>query len=235
MSSDLHSSTLSTESLCAALRKGFLPGPSETEEEFIERMQKSESSHASAWDQANAVLEPLMGFTIDWVPVQKAKRLFFWEGGATWIAEDGAAIIELKSWGYKPTEILVHEAVHILRCKFQEPRFEEHLAYATSSKPWRRVLGPLFRAPKETILFLLALLLGLYEPLWMLPVVTFFSARLMIERRIFQRCVKKVGLRLTAGLTDKEIARFSRMSSQQIHTYMNEQTSLRWQTLRGII
>ncbi len=235
MSSDLHSCSLSTESLCAALSRGLLPGPQETAEAFEKRIQRAAPSYASHWHEANVILQPLLGFAIDWVPVNKAKRLFFWEGGATWISEEGAAAIELKSWGYKPIEVLTHEAVHVLRCMFHEPRFEEHLAYATSPKKWRRFCGPLFRSSKESIIFLLALALGIFEPLWSLPFFTFFAARLCIERRIFKKCLNKVGLRLAAGLTDKEMALFSKLSIEEIRTFASQQTCLRWHLLRRLL
>lgn len=235
MSSDLRSYSLNTESLCAAFKRGFLPGPKEIEEDFVQRMNKALPSYAAEWQETNEVLQPLVGFTIDWVPINTAKRLFFWESGATWISEEGEAVIELKSWGYKPVEVLSHEALHVLRCKFSEPRFEEHLAYATSSKKWRRTLGPLFRSSKESIVFLLSLFVGLYEPVWSLPVLLFFAARLWLERRIFQRCLQKISLKVAACLTDKEIALFSNMAKEEIHTYASLQEGLRWQLIRRLI
>ncbi len=235
MSLDLHSYSLSTESLCAALKRGLLPGPQEAGEAFEKRIQRAAPSYAVQWQETNAILQPLMGFAIDWVPVSKAKRLFFWEGGATWISDEGAATIELKSWGYKPVEVLTHEAVHVLRCMFQEPRFEEHLAYATSPKKWRRLLGPLFRSSRESIVFLLALALGVFEPLWSLPVFVFFGTRLFIERGIFQKCLKKVSLQVASGLTDKEIVLFSKLSIEEIRAYAFQQPCLRWHLLRRLL
>ena len=51
--------------------------------------------------------------------------------------------------------------------KFEEPQFEELLAYRNSPAAWRRWLGPIVEAPWESLLFMLSLLLLLALDLYL--------------------------------------------------------------------
>jgi len=104
----------------------------------------------------------------DWIRVEYTnKSLMPWHGGVTVIEELDNNIIEAKIQIrkdkslfslYDPNEILLHEAIHMLRMSFPESIYEEILAYRLSDKKWRRYWGALFYSPRITVLFLVSLL-----------------------------------------------------------------------------
>ncbi len=91
--------------------RGFIPGPSENEEEFLKRIQLSEDLHKDCikkfneigqkppfplknslkrkdWDWARVQLAKFYGTSPDWISAFKSsKKLFFWQAGMTWILE----------------------------------------------------------------------------------------------------------------------------------------------------
>lgn len=138
--------------------KGWIAGPNETAEEFAYRYLEG--------SEYPPIENKSYGFTIDWVPLAfKNKKLSPWEGGATWI-ESRKAEIQLRAafekkgrfLGYTKDEIIQHETVHAIRSAFEEPVYEEILAYMTSPKKWRRFVGPLFRSGKTCAVWLAALI-----------------------------------------------------------------------------
>lgn len=200
-------------------KRGLIPGPNEDEKAFLQRASKLESFSPEDWKEAHAKTEKLYGFAIDWVSCTYSNhKLPFWEGAATWISEEGIPSIQLRNGfkkgkylGYTRSEVLAHEAVHAARSAFEEPRFEEILAYRTSTNFFRKCLGPLFRKPKESLLFLLFFPLGI-----------FFLFRLLRDQWIFQGCLQKLPLPVILCLTDKEIARFAEIKPD---------SSLRWRMI----
>lgn len=189
--------------LLALAKRGLIPGPAEPEDEFLKRAAKSKPLGQEAWDEASDITAALYGIQVDWVPCTYSnKKLPFWEGAATWVSEEGTSI-QLRTnfkkgryFGYAQKEVLSHEAVHAARCKFVEPRFEEILAYRTSSNGFRRWFGPLFRRPWESITFLLFFPFGLY-----------LLFRLLRDQSLFARCLKSFSLPAILCMTDAEIAR----------------------------
>lgn len=198
-------------------------------------------------------------------------KLPFWQGGCAWIfqiKEESpiSSIIQLrKSFKhsskylglYDRDELLTHELAHVGRMLFQEPKFEELLAYRTASSPYRRWFGPLIQSSAESALFLLLLftlvvfdvfLLALGRPdayslaLWLktIPVVLIIAAlgRLWKRQRTFETCLSKLKQCVKEGyaeavayrLTDDEILLFSKMSPQEIREYavLQAKEELRW-------
>jgi len=239
-----------SKALIKLYRRGFLPGPNESEEAFLQRVEMCEEiakdpqralrnlplSDFDLCTEPLGLVEPL-NFTFDTLlTVRSDKRLPFWEGAATWSFElEGGGqlpILQLrKNRSYMSLEEIVsHEAVHILRTAFDEMRFEEILAYRTSKKGWRRYFGPLFRRPRESLIFALltlgafaleVILLALFPfAVWAvylfifpLSYVSFLLLRLVRDQRIFSRCLSKLKRRfkehdseeLALFFTDREI------------------------------
>lgn len=215
-------------------RRGYIPGPSEDEAVFLKRVLKA-APQSDHWDEAQPITLPLFGFSVDWVPIHYSnKNLPFWEGAAMWIGEDFS--IQMREGfkkgsylGYKREEVLAHEAVHAARMAFEEPKFEEVLAYRTSKNILRKWVGPLFQKPWETVVLMLSLAAAPLGYFWVpLMALGLLGIRLAWTQWILSRCLKKLPLSIVVCLTDKEIRRFSRLSLSEIETYLKND-----QTLRG--
>jgi hypothetical protein len=235
-------------------RRGLIHAPDESQESYFRRCQA-----AIRVAQVPPLVKTLFDIDPDWVPVvYDNKGLYFWEGGCTWITQDqvtvqlNRAFQKRGSWfGYSRDEILAHELVHAVREKFEEPIFEEVLAYQTTSFPLRRYFGPIFRTANESFFFMIALslftatfFLSQFHTLALVGFLCFLSIgalRLLRMQLIFSRTQKKLSrlvgkqraLAVMLRLTDKEIIRFSKMSAAAITAYANEMstTSLRWQQI----
>lgn len=244
------------EQLIAYNQRGLIPGPFEDETSFIARIKTLEAAPQEEnllsqedWKQAHAITKHLFGFSADWVQAYYCdKGLHFWEGAAVWIGDFPR--IQLKAAFrkggylklYQREELLAHEAVHAARMAFQEKRFEELLAYQTSSKRWRRFCGAFFRTPLETAIFLPTLLISLllaYLPL-ILTLLFLGIGRLTLAQWTFSRAQRKLkqllknpneALPLLLRLTDQEIAFFSHAPVQKIKYFTSSQTSIRWKML----
>ena len=224
-------------------KRGLIPGPNETKEDFLLRVNslKLHPPH------------PIIFFEItpDWVPIYTKKGLPFWEGATTWI-EGSHCSIQLKPtpFFYSQEEILSHELVHATRLLFNEPRFEEILAFRTSKNPLRRYFGPLFTRPFESLLFVILLLLS-----WILYTLDLFLAegdlgnyalslpafilffcliRLIRSQWLFRKTLKtltqilkKKALSAMLYLTDQEIKKFAGQSKEEIWDYIHKSPSTR--------
>lgn len=159
---------ISDAELLAFNGQGLIPGPSETEDLFLERIEKTKKALSKDpsidWEGARSILDPLYAFTPGNARAFYSNRgLTPWQGAAAWIDENGIPSIQLrKSRLYCEQEILAHEAVHAARAAFQESFFEEFFAYRTSEKKWRQILGPIIRRPWEAWPFILLSFLGLW-------------------------------------------------------------------------
>lgn len=268
-------------------QKGLIPGPEESEEAFIERAEYCLNLETEIFKDEQIITEPLLqeplkksealyGIKPDWIPLFFSnERLSPWQGGCVWIFQinddsptsallqmrKGFAIKKKYLLLYDRDELITHELAHVGRMAFQEPKFEEILAYQSSSSWYRKILGPLFQASWESMLFVLMLMaivffdlflilmghLDLYfQLMWLkaLPVVyvTLLLIRLIGRYRAFSRCKTRVKSLLPPNkdplpfiyrLTDKEIIAFGSWSKEQIQEYIAEQKdhSLRWRTL----
>lgn len=186
----------------------------------------------------------------DWVElVFSNKGLLPWEGGCLWITEDQKPLLQLRKtfekkeriFGlYSREEIISHELIHAYRFQFNEPIFEEVLAYHTSSSSFRRFLGPLFRSSKESLYFLLAsfsfaatffFTSSLYPFYLLFALYGFFAFRLFKVQRTFNRALAKLGnifknrkkaLDCLLYLKDAEIIQFSKSSEEEILNWVQE-------------
>ncbi len=238
--------------------RGIFPGPKESLEHFSKRAQLAAKNET--YPGVNR-LQDLFGVKPDWVEIKiDQKGLLPWEAAATWIEEDETGFktshIQLKPNAfYLPEEIVAHELVHAMRLSFEEARFEEILAYRTSEKRFRRYFGPLFAKPKEVKgwLFLLITSWAIYWTqfafeieigaeyfLWVpLLILGLGTIRLIRAQRLFSLALnnlEKTGVKalpIALRLSDEEILRFARNSSEEIRDFAQKQrqTDLRWQQL----
>ena len=134
---------------------GIIPGPDETESDFVKRIDILKNLGRNNLFLKEEEFEPLicdfhgLGAKPKWIPlVYSNRRLFPWQGGVSWTINppEGTPfpLVQLRK-GFKKgrflfndrEEVLHHEAVHAMRLAFNEPRFEEILAYFHSKKKWR--------------------------------------------------------------------------------------------------
>ncbi len=223
--------------------------------------------------EAADVTRPLFDITPSWVPILFSNhKLAFWHGGCAWIFQMDeqiplGALFQLRENFarskvylklYQRKELIAHESAHIARMMFQEPKFEELLAYRTASSRFRRWFGPICTTSKETLLFMTSLFLSvtaatvgdLFLPLaiWgtlvLLPLLLFTAALLRLWKRhsAFQRCWQALFAYLKDStktnavilrLRDQEIESFGKMSPEQIYAYAHKEAavSLRWRSI----
>ncbi|MGE5196600.1 MAG: hypothetical protein ACM3JI_04660 [Anaerolineae bacterium] len=252
--------------------RGFIAGPDETAEDFSKRiafLEKFEpilqdKLEKKDWETAHLLTKQVFDFSADWIKgFYSNKKLPFWQGAATWIDHPWRPLIQLKKAFrsgnylkiYGRDEVLAHEALHAARMAFEEPKFEEVLAFATSRYPLRKALGPLLRSSWESYLFIFALFFAMIgtsihlivasclTSLYFLPVVALIIVgifRHLLIQRIFKGCLKNLRkilknssfcLPVVCRLTDREIVSFNKWSSKQILSYVNMQRSLRWRQI----
>lgn len=226
-------------------KRGLIIGPKESVEEFEMR------ANIEARSSFPKCLKTLFGISPDWVSViYKNKGLRLWEGGCSWI-EPSKVSIQLRGafqkrekiwWLYSRDELLAHEGVHATRVTFDEPIFEEVLAYQTSKSSFRRYLGPIFKSPKESIFFMGSMTvlplnhLAIFFPL---ALALFGVVRLAIKQRCFQKAKLQISklfgsdkaLGFMLHLTDQEIIRFSK--GKKMVAYIKEQSCNRWQQIKS--
>jgi hypothetical protein len=256
---------------------GLIPGPGETKENFEKRatfclnlneelaehspFTKEEMAEKLITQKAFEKTKTLFDIRPTWVPIFISNhKLPPWQGGAAWIfqlKEDSptAALIQLKKNPpfHSKEEILSHELVHAARSGFEEKKFEEFLAYQTSTSWFRKTFGPLFESAWESLVLLLlfaAIVIldlvfifnedALKELLWLklLPVgfIGLLLFRLYRRHRTFQRCKRRLegvtgsAMAMILRLTDEEIARFAK--GEDVHAYSKKQDCLRWQVIK---
>lgn len=242
----------------------------EEELEIPEKIDVNESS--KMLKEVAPKLKEQFGFSLDWVPIIFSNhRLAPWHGGCAWIFQStpesplGAFFQLRKAFKtsaaylgiYQRQELVAHESAHIGRMAFEEPKFEEFLAYRTSNSSFRKFFGSLVSSPRESLLFIITLLLTLGADLldfaydtehkigWikLLPIALIFLAlvRLGVRHRQFLRCWSNLNEILNNSLTtnaviyrlqDKEIIEFGKMSKEEIKSYAKRSESLRWRLLR---
>ncbi len=232
-------------------QRGFIPGPNESEEAFFERIDRIRVGCKDALPQAhwNWVMEQLSDlYDIEpesLVAVYSNKNLTWWQGAACWIGEDGVPRLQLREGfrkgsylGYSREEVLAHEAIHAARVAFAEEENEEFFAYASSSKRWRRVLGPLFKRPWEAWLLMGGLAGSLWSELATLFVTCLIGTgfwRLIRQHRRLRKASDTLMVRLKDErkvravlfrLTDAEIRSLSRGE------WIEGDTTLRWRLIR---
>ena len=131
---------------------GWFLGPHETMQELETRYKRYHQEHVSeairySWHKR---IEELFAFSSKEIfVIQNNRGLWPWQGAVLWsyTTQDGYVfpVIQVRKTTSLASleEIYAHECVHMARFAFQEPWFEEILAYQTSKRAWRRFLGPL--------------------------------------------------------------------------------------------
>ena len=202
-------------------------------------------------------------------------KLLPWHGGCAWIFQLDAtsplcAFLQLrkefKNYSsylgiYQRSELIAHEMAHVGRMAYEEPKFEELLAYRSSSSFWHKNLSPLVQSANERLFFVILLVATLLTSLTALlvdsflltqlsllallaPFIAFIMALLRLLKR--QSCLKKTlnnlkkivckkdASHLLYRLSDKEIFLFANSTPAQISEYIKMQTtcSFRWQFLQ---
>lgn len=245
------------EDLIRLNREGIIAGPGELKFSFLKRvdeMLENAPDHPASFP---ARLRSLFDINPEHIEVLYTNEgMDVWEAGCTWILQNKVTIQLRKQlhkavrWCgiYSKEEILAHEAVHAARMKFYEPMFEEVLAYQTSSRLFRRILGPLLRSQGEWFGFLFFIFLGLLITLWqpllgigcMAIAPTYFGVRLAIVHSYFRRAKKKIRkmlgiepLWVLLRLSDAEIRMFASEPIPVLERYARERKldSIRWQQI----
>lgn len=249
---------LTEKKLLELNRLGLFPSPEEDEETFLSRIIQGGDNQEIDWHGVSPMLKKLFDFQPQKIRVEYSKKkLRFWEGAALWVDEKKRALIRLHPrlkkgdlYGfYRRDEILSHEAVHAVRAAFKEPLFEEVLAYRTSRSPLRKWLGPIFASPRESLFFLISLVVSFMgfmldvKPLYIWIPVGLLSLnliRLAYAHHALRSCMHNLEPFLKEGvsplavplrLTDKEIRSFANWSFEKIFEYVHDQKSLRWKTV----
>jgi len=252
--------------------RGLIPGPNEGIVDFQKRAEACIAQASSFQSSLNNVQE-LFDIYPDWLSIIYSNRgLLPWEGGCTWISDGkkGFPSIQVQlreAFGrksrylgiYDKDELVAHEMIHAARMAFNEPRYEELMAYQTAIWGFRRWIGPLINSSAESCIFITAVIIsmasawiGLFFPLnaqWMsvpilFPFVIVSGAfgRLFYRQSKWKRCLKNLyhllqddckARAVAFRLTDKEIDGFSIFSPKQITSYAIQEShiSLRWKVI----
>jgi hypothetical protein len=240
------------EELLELNSQGLIPGPKESEEDFLSRVRRGMIREKKDWiPRAHlewAALHLKEVFDIFY----SNKSLAPWEGAAAWIENGSVSSIQLRVGFkkgsylglYKRDEVIAHEAVHAARCAFNEEKFEEFFAFLVSEKKWRRVLGPFLQRPWEVWPFFICASVGIF-----LDLAPLFCGAVLWASMGFWRLVRRHGQLKRASeallkvvgeekktravlfrLTDEEILRFSR--GENVIGYAEKQRCLRWRVIR---
>ncbi len=157
---------------------GFIPGPFEDETIFLERVRYCrqlrkelgfEEVSLEILNDAFNTTRSLFGISPSWIPVSFSNvQLPFWVGGCAWIFQQTeqspvGAFIQLRRalknsssyLFYRRKELLAHELAHVGRMAFEEPKYEEVIAYRSSPTQFRKFLGPLFSGSSDMMMFMI--------------------------------------------------------------------------------
>lgn len=174
---------MTDEELLSFNHAGFIPGPEESEEKYLKRIESTKAAYlklgvsaipTSHWEWVEKKLRDGFDFVPRCLPAFYSNRaLAPWQGAAAWVERDQILAIQLREAFkkgsflgiYSRSEILAHEAAHAARSAFPADGWDEYFAYMTSEKNWRRVLGPIIRSPWEVWPLLVFFILGPFLPL----------------------------------------------------------------------
>jgi hypothetical protein len=252
---------MTDDDLLALDKCGFIPGRGESEEDFLARVAETKKNFQagswlpeSHWNWVRELLSELFDVKPLYICAFYSNRnLTPWQGAASWIRGRTLDSIQLRSalkkgsylGLYSRDEILAHEAAHAARAGFDEARFEEYFAYMSSTKKWRRVLGPIIRRPWEIWPFFLLCMGGVFFKecyfgalFWMLLGFIRLIKGHAVLRRAADQILKEVQdpkkvRAILFRLTDQEILQFAK--GVNIQEYASIQTCLRWRVLRSYL
>ena len=227
---------INDSTLLEYFHRGLIPGPAESEGAFLKRVSFAKPLTHPEWTEVD------LPFKIDWVPLSYSNhQIAWWEGAATWISEEDLPAIQLRKnfekgsfLGYKRSEMLSHEAIHAARMRFEEPHFEEVLAYSTAPQAWKRFFGPLFSRTWEPLVLMAAVALGIFWPLVPMSVIGLSLAWLSYRQWIFKRCCRKLPFPVILTLTDHEMKQFAWMSEEEIRAYLEKSSTLLFRVRKSV-
>ena len=224
------------------MEKAWILAPKETEEAFFQRKETFEQ--VSLPKEKNLSIPLYDIYELEAFILYKNDSLPLWQGAVLWeyqtLEGKKYPVIQLRktfSNIYKKEELLAHELVHAARFAFNEPFFEEMLAYQTSPYAFRRFFGPLFIYPFESALFALTCLAPPFISLyfdsflgsWILLSLAFFLfTRLLILHGFFTLCkrnlekagvLSKFSLAVMVRLSDREIIKTALSSKKKTLKY----------------
>jgi hypothetical protein len=206
-----------------------------------------------------------------WIPLFFSNyKLSPWHGGCAWIFQKDdqsptSAFFQLRQSFrtqqtylgiYSRDELIAHELSHVGRMCFEEPQFEEFLAYRSSPSAFRRRFGPLIQSPWEGAAFLLSLFIMVVLDLSVWGHAEFYNAthwfkaipafmvvyafgRLLNKHAAFRKCRDNLSALTTHPdaviyrLTDREIHTFGQLDLETLKITMNDlkNSSLRWRLI----
>lgn len=266
---------------------GIIPGPGETQEAFIERaryceklrerfpqMIPGEMRAIEDFGSALSLSQVCFDIRPTWIPLFFSNyQLRFWQGGCAWIFQETdqaptASFFQLRQAFRKATkylgiydrdEMIAHELAHAGRMMFQEPKYEELLAYQTAVSPFRRWFGSLIQTSYESMILVLLLLfacafdvivlfsgnpalftMSSWFKLAPFAFLLFLLYRLYHKHKTFAQAKVNLGevvdqenlQAVLYRLTDQEVDVFASMQAQDLMEYAQKQQELRWQLLR---
>jgi len=192
--------------LLSHFRRGLVPGPHESEEAFL--LRASKRTALAEWNEIPP-LNPEWGFRVDWVPLEySSKKLRPWEGAIFWEGpriQLHPSLQKGKLFGNTREDLLHHESVHAAREAFNEPLFEEVLAYSASRSSWKRFWGPLFERSWEFPLFAILAFLLPFIPFFAGALLLLFLGRLLYKQVLFSKRKRNYPFSVLVCLTDQEI------------------------------
>jgi len=110
--------------------------------------------------------------------------------------------------------------------RFEEPYFEEVLAYSTAPQAWKRFFGPLFSRTWEPLVLIAAMTLGIFW-LWVpMSLIGVGLGWLSYRQWVFKKCCRKLSLPVVLTLTDQEMKRFAKMSEEEIQTVLESEPTI---------
>lgn len=260
-----------SEELFQANSHGIFPYPDESKGSFLHRImqrKKLEQDREAIlqkaygdkpykilddciWEKTNQSINRQFDVKFIW-PLSTFSNagLRFYEAGATFFFE-GNLILQMKKkkiFSSLQEEVLLHEAIHIARQDLKSKKYEEFFAYSLSKSRFRKTIGPLFRSPKETLLFAFIYLsmpisfyffdLSLQWTLLYVAPVLLFCTRLGIYRKRLSKCLQKLEQvfgknagKVLFRLTDEEIGLFANKSPAFLRNYVTSGNLLRWKQL----
>ncbi|HSX13847.1 MAG TPA: hypothetical protein VLE96_05450 [Chlamydiales bacterium] len=246
---------MTDEELLEHNRAGFIPGPQESEEKYLRRIESTKAAYlklgvaaipSSHWEWVEKKILDGFDFVPRCLPAFYSNRsLAPWQGAAAWVERDQILAIQLREAFKKGTflkiysrsEILAHEAVHAARSAFPVDPWDEYFAYMTSEKVWRRALGPIVRRPWEVWPLLAAFIVGPFLPLsFLFASVWIGLGFIRLIRGHF--ILKKASLALQKkGLSNDQVRHILfRLTNVEIQKLakgkdLSEEQTLRWQLL----
>ena len=234
---------------------GFIAGPNENEEAFFSRVKRVKelfNNPEMLIEKFN--IEKFEKISNSFLCFRSSRKMPFWFAGMTLVCDFGnnmrVPLLQLPfrqkfSW-INEVDIIEHEKVHALRVCFDEPQFEEILAYRKSKSLWRRFFGPFFQKSTDSYIFLFSIFVILLIPFLPMRLTllaytpstllfTMFFLRLIKNQWLFKLALKRISKQYSEGeklitlLTDKEIKLFALKQENSINMQ-----NIRWKQILDV-